>query len=185
MVGGKFKERLDSRVIPPSSDGEDDDDEEGDEDDSDASDGDDDDDDDDDEEGEYDRRVQRERRRLANVVARKHPPRPRPHKFTVFAPTDQAVKEFLEGMNKNGWDDLTDHRFVDIVKFHIIENDIRFEDDLHCTRAIEMMNGKDSRTVCTSDGKHQKGGKNPRNDMPRIINDDIVGCNGVLHFVNE
>ena len=202
MVGGKFKERLDSRVIPPSSDGEDDDDDEdGDEDDSDASDedddddddeeggedvtSDDDDDDDDDEEGEYDRRVQRERRRLANVVARKHPPRPRPHKFTVFAPTDQAVKEFLEGMNKNGWDDLTDHRFVDIVKFHIIENDIRFEDDLHCTRAIEMMNGKDSRTVCTSAGKHQKGAKNPRNDMPRIINDDIVGCNGVLHFVNE
>ena len=71
------------------------------------------------------------------------------------------------------------------MKFHVIKDDIRFEADLVCTRAIEMMNGKDSRTVCTGNGKHQKGGKNPRDDMPRIVNDDIVGCNGVLHVVNE
>ena len=116
---------------------------------------------------------------------REQAPRPRPKMFTVFAPTNKAFEEYSTYVLKAEWDDLYDRMISHLVKFHIIKDDVKYEDDLICTHAVEMMNGVDSRTVCSSGYKHQKGAKNPRDDMPRIVEDDIAACNGVIHKVDE
>ena len=105
-------------------------------------------------------------------------------KYTVFAPTNQAFYEYTDVLEFQ-WDDLYDKDISHLVKFHIIKDDIKYADDLICTRAVEMMNGKDSRTVCSHGYKHQKGLMNPSDDMPKIVEDDIAACNGVIHKVDE
>ena len=106
--------------------------------------------------------------------------------WTVFAPINQAFEEL-------GEDRLTEiladpYLLQDILLFHAVDDKVSSY-DLECTVRVEMANGQDSRTVCTGNGNnkkyHQKGGSNPRNDMPEIIEFDIQTCQGYIHIVGK
>jgi len=97
-------------------------------------------------------------------------------KYTVFAPNDQAFMK-----------DSTHTITSDELQFHVYEAaQALYMQDLNCVETIEMMNGKDSRTVCTDNDavKSQKGASNPRSSMPELVAADKPACNGVLHIVS-
>ena len=105
------------------------------------------------------------------------------YEYTIFAPTDNAFDnvgdEIVNLVTKKA------STLRNLLLFHAVDDKVKF-DDLYCTGLTEMANGDDSRTVCTSDGKvHQKGGGNPRNMMPRIIEYNIPTCQGYIHVIDE
>ena len=101
--------------------------------------------------------------------------------WTVFAPVDTAFLGFGCRLPSV----LADKDLLtDILLFHAID-DVVGSDDLMCTERTEMANGQDSRTVCVGDDIFQKGGSNPRNDMPKIVQTDIETCQGYIHVVGK
>lgn len=61
-------------------------------------------------------------------------------------------------------------------------------EELECTATVEMANGQNSRTVCKGGMMRryfQKGGSNPSNDMPEIIQMNIPTCQGYIHVVGK
>lgn len=102
-------------------------------------------------------------------------------KFTVFAPTNEAFKKLGDLLDTV----LAD---VDLLKnvllFHAVDK-ILYAEDLECTHTVAMVNGDKSRTVCVGGNIYQKGGSNPRSDMPKIITADVGACNGVVHVIDE
>jgi len=101
--------------------------------------------------------------------------------WTIFAPTNKAFEElhdFLGNISSDG------ELLKDVLLFHAIEDAVK-SSDLKCKATVEMQNGQDSRTVCRGSKIYQKGGSNPNNDMPEIIQTDIKTCQGYIHVVDE
>ena len=99
----------------------------------------------------------------------------------MFAPTNAAFEELGQDVLDFVLADID--VLTDILLFHAVP-DVVGSDDLQCTGLVEMANSQDSRTVCTGNGDiHQKGGSNPRNDMPKIVTPDIKTCQGYIHIV--
>jgi len=100
---------------------------------------------------------------------------------TAFAPTNKAFKELGRILGDiSGNTEL----LADILSFHAVGKIIRSK-DLECKETITMMNGQDTRTVCEGKNIFQKGGGNPRNDKPKIIEADIETCQGYVHVIDE
>lgn len=102
--------------------------------------------------------------------------------WTVFAPTNTAFEELGQELLDTVLADKA--LLTDILLFHAVDEVVKAE-DLFCTGQTEMANGQDSRTVCKGGKIFQKGGSNPRNDMPEIVQTDIETCQGVIHVVDE
>lgn len=101
--------------------------------------------------------------------------------WTIFAPTNDALNQLGEEILTMILQD--EDVLNNILLFHAVP-DIVSSEELVCTNKIEMANGQDSRTVCRNGIKHQKGGSNARNNMPRIITSDIETCQGLIHVVS-
>ena len=112
--------------------------------------------------------------------------------WTLFAPNDAAFADINDELAT-----LTDNEIGRIVLFHAIGGEaddpenFKLYDDLECTEVYEMISGDTSRTKCVKDEdtgiweKYQKGGGNQNNgSLPKIINADIMACNGVLHVLD-
>lgn len=99
----------------------------------------------------------------------------------MFAPTDDAVTKLGSAADAV----LADKTVLkEILLFHVVD-DVVSSEDLVCSGRVEMANGQDSRTVCQGQKVFQKGGTNPRNDMPQIIQTDITTCQGFIHVVGR
>ena len=101
--------------------------------------------------------------------------------WTVFAPTNDAFAK-LGDMLDAVLDDTA--LLADILLFHAID-DVVSSDDLECTGLVEMANHQKSRTVCENGAIYQKGGNNPRNNMPKITSTDVPTCQGFIHVVGK
>ena len=100
--------------------------------------------------------------------------------WTVFAPTNEAFSNLGDEMLDQVLADK--HLLTDVLLFHAVD-DVVSSEDLACGGRVEMANGQDSRTVCQGQKIYQKGGSNPRNMMPQIIQVDIATCQGYIHVV--
>lgn len=101
--------------------------------------------------------------------------------WTVFAPTNKAFSELGDLLDAV----LADTALLtDVLLFHAVD-DVVGSSDLVCSGTVEMANGQDSRTVCENKMIYQKGGSNPRNDMPQIIQVDIPTCQGFIHVIGR
>jgi len=104
-----------------------------------------------------------------------------PQLWTLFAPTNEAF-EYIEDI----LDRLDEEAILDILKFHTINGEELFSDDLECEADWLMGNGQSSTTTCSAYSGYTyqvgSGNANPRN--PRIINTDRITCDGVVHIVN-
>ena len=97
--------------------------------------------------------------------------------WTVFAPTDEAFE--------NAPPFPSDRSISWLLMGHTVPGvAIPFE-DLACSERTTMGNGKDTRTVCKSEGVYQKGRGNSDEERPEIILADVEACNGIVHVVNE
>ena len=102
--------------------------------------------------------------------------------WTVFAPTNDAFAKLGDTLDAV----LADKDLLtSILLFHAVPNKVLYEQDLRCSRRIEMASGVDSRHVCLGDELFQKGAANPRANMPKIIGTDVGACNGVIHVIDE
>lgn len=101
--------------------------------------------------------------------------------WTIFAPTNEAFEKLGDALDAV----LADVELLKyVLLFHAVDK-VLFAEDLECTHTLGMLNGDKSRTVCMGAHIYQKGGSNPRSDMPKIINADIGSCNGVVHVIDE
>ena len=66
----------------------------------------------------------------------------------------------------------------------MVDDGLVFSGDLECSETIEMVNGKDTRTVCKNDSVFQKGKGNSDDERPEIIGADIETCNGIIHAID-
>ena len=103
--------------------------------------------------------------------------------WTIFAPNNDAFSYLSQEMQGSLLSDM--NRLVSILLFHAIPGRVLYEQDLRCSRRIEMANGDDSRHVCLGDDLYQKGSGNPRDNMPKIVDTDIGACNGVIHVIDD
>jgi transforming growth factor-beta-induced protein len=101
--------------------------------------------------------------------------------WTVFAPTNNAF-EIVEDTIAN----LDDETVLNILLFHLVDDQVLKSDDLVCGDLIEMANNKDSRTKC-DDGTptYQSGGDNIDGFEPALVQVDVMACNGVIHSVDN
>mmetsp|Transcript_11994 Transcript_11994/g.34363 ORF Transcript_11994/g.34363 Transcript_11994/m.34363 type:complete len:362 (-) Transcript_11994:219-1304(-) len=97
--------------------------------------------------------------------------------WTVFAPNNFAFD------NAPPFPADTDINFV--LQGHVVANEALLSEDLPCTGKVEMLNGKNTRTVCRNGVKFQNGGGNDDTDRPEIITSDIEVCNGIVHVVDK
>lgn len=97
----------------------------------------------------------------------------------MFAPTNEAFAKLGDTLDMVVADK---NLLTDVLLFHAVD-DVVSSDDLVCAGKVEMANGQDSRTVCEGKKIFQKGGSNPRNAMPEIIETDIATCQGYIHVV--
>jgi transforming growth factor-beta-induced protein len=103
--------------------------------------------------------------------------------YTVFAPTNDAFKSLPSGTLDALLKDIP--ALKNILLFHVVSGRAVYSKNLKCTKLLRMANGKNSRTVCRNNKKHQKGAGNSRDKMPEIISPDIKACNGVVHLVSQ
>jgi transforming growth factor-beta-induced protein len=117
---------------------------------------------------------------LADTLDDKHA------RFTVFAPTDKAFADFLDGTKLN---DVPIKTLKEVLLTHVVIDRLKFKSDLRnrCSDLLEMASGKDTRTICKNDKSDifQKGGGNPDNRRPEIVDFDNKACNGVIHVINR
>jgi len=101
--------------------------------------------------------------------------------WTVFAPRNGS----FNGLNIDHW---SEDRLKRLLLFHVVANEELFASDLQChapDNLLTMANGFDSRTLCRfGSPAYQKGRENNSYDLPLIIQDDILACNGVLHVID-
>lgn len=103
--------------------------------------------------------------------------------WTVFAPIDTGFDDIQDVLGKMSPDDI-----LDVLKFHTVAGEELFSDDLVCESDVTMGNSKSSRTMCSSMNIFQEGPGNallPMRNHPRIIEADMVACNGVVHIVDH
>jgi len=98
--------------------------------------------------------------------------------FTVFAPVDDSFDRL-----PNAWD--TD------LGFHIVNRSVPIS-ALDCKAGdnlLMMINGKNTRTMCTNGSKTptvQKGGGNTQVSLfPEFLGNELYACNGIVHKMSN
>lgn len=99
-------------------------------------------------------------------------------KFNIFAPTNKAFDNVSSVLAT-----LSDAQVIDVLKFHLAAGADAVP--LVCKETIEMVNGKDSRTVCNRSGdKFQLGGDNRRaGTFPEFLSEAQPICGGGVYYV--
>jgi uncharacterized surface protein with fasciclin (FAS1) repeats len=81
-------------------------------------------------------------------------------------------------------DDDSNDLLTNILAFHVVDDELVYSGALECSEKIEMVNGKNTRTVCKNDSVFQKGKGNSDDERPEIIGADIETCNGIIHAID-
>jgi uncharacterized surface protein with fasciclin (FAS1) repeats len=129
-------------------------------------------------------------------------------KWTLFAPTNDAFNELLDGLSDDmvteilllnyqavsrdfSYDNASDATaaIMKLLLFHAVRGEALYAEDLPCTvgdNLTKMANGLNTRTRCDKYGDPvgQKGGGNI--DGPAsFVEVDIETCNGVIHIIDK
>jgi len=109
--------------------------------------------------------------------------------FTIFAPSDEMLRNEALILKSNG---LTDQTIDDIVLFHVSAEKIEgnITNSSHCGESLLMLNeelhvGQESSITDCNDGKiYQVGPGNiaPRS-MPEVVGDPVTTCHGVVYTI--
>ena len=117
-------------------------------------------------------------------------------KFTVFVPTNDAIKDYLgvendfnAGREFDNWHckDLEDFVLINVVEGREYDKrDLR----KRCSDSLRMANNENTRTICekrnnNEDRIYQKGPGNSDRNKPQIRKFDIDACDGIIHEINK
>ncbi|KAG7336529.1 beta-Ig-H3/fasciclin [Nitzschia inconspicua] len=107
--------------------------------------------------------------------------------FTLFAPTNAAFLE-LPGSILD-YLGLSPENLDYLLLTHAIAGKPLTIQDLECHMEVEMVSGEPTTTVCgtdTTDIKFQQGSGNiVDEDIPQIVQADIIACNGIVHAIDR
>lgn len=100
--------------------------------------------------------------------------------YTVFAPSNNGLSAFLEDIDTNDMDAVSNLLLFHMTRFKL------FAEDLVCDQELTMKNGETTTTQCNNNGKiFQVGGGNSQVELPKITKADIYSCMGIVHVVNQ
>jgi len=105
--------------------------------------------------------------------------------YTIFAPTNEAFQKALATLGPLLGTDSDTGVITNVVLQHIISGSDLFAADLSCDTSVEMSNGNFNNITCENDEFFISGPGNDPGSLPRISDPDRVGCNVVIHFVDE
>mgnify|MGYP000081806315 CR=1 FL=1 len=94
--------------------------------------------------------------------------------FTVFAPTNEAFNQLFTDLNISGISDLTKADLVPILKYHVVQGNVRSED--LSTGSITTLNG---------DIQVNVGDNVIINSEATVTSVDIQGMNGIVHVIDK
>mmetsp|Transcript_31577 Transcript_31577/g.35418 ORF Transcript_31577/g.35418 Transcript_31577/m.35418 type:complete len:475 (-) Transcript_31577:330-1754(-) len=125
-------------------------------------------------------------------------------KYTFFAPNDTAFQKYLEQERVTEMTEINSDTMKDVLYTNIMAGVLDKEDLIVlCGQLAQMVNGKATRTFCTTtetdatdtattdndnnDGYwlYQKGRGNAEDKKPKLIATDIKTCNGIIHVVDH
>jgi len=105
--------------------------------------------------------------------------------LTVFAPDDEAIaKAMAEGLDTSNIDFVNE-----LLMYHTVFGALVESTDIDCNLLqippLRMANAKPTNITCDQDDIFIAGGGNLGDELPKIIDADIVTCNGIIHAINE
>lgn len=105
--------------------------------------------------------------------------------YTIFAPTDEAFTKALAALGQSV--DFTDTGLItSVVLQHLVSGSAIYAKDLQCNTQVEMANGDSNTITCEGDKVFIGGAGNiDSSSLPEIIEADTVGCNFVLHSIDD
>jgi transforming growth factor-beta-induced protein len=105
--------------------------------------------------------------------------------YTIFAPTNEAFENALAGLGQ--FVDFTDRGLItSVVLQHLISGSAIYAKDLECDKQVEMANGDTNAITCEDDKFFIGGpGNTDSSSLPQIVEADAVGCNFVIHYIDE
>lgn len=98
--------------------------------------------------------------------------------YTLFAPTNEALTEHLQNMEKNDVNALSKEEAVAIVTYHLVRDTLRTTDFTDGRLATPNFQKKYLMT------KYENGGTTI-NRQARIIEENVRGANGILHIIDK
>ena len=104
--------------------------------------------------------------------------------LTMFAPTNVAFFTLPASTLENLMDPTNQIQLENLLKFHIIENEVKYE-KLFCGTNQSMTNGKKTTTRCKNGFKYQVGPGNLKTREPEIVFANEFSINGVIHVIDE
>jgi len=109
--------------------------------------------------------------------------------FTLFAPTDDAITNAFAVAADLGVDFMDPSFIESILKYHVVYGSKISSSDIDCSLAeafpLQMANGENTDIQCISDDIFVIGKGNPEDLLPRIIEEDINTCNGIVHAIDQ
>jgi len=105
--------------------------------------------------------------------------------YTIFAPTDEAFTKARAALGQSV--DFTDTGLItSVVLQHLVSGSAIYAKDLQCNTQVEMANGDSNTITCEGDKVFIGGAGNiDSSSLPEIIEADTVGCNFVLHSIDD
>lgn len=99
-------------------------------------------------------------------------------KWNIFAPTNKAFTNVLPVLST-----LRNEAVINVLKFHLASGADAIT--LECKETIEMVSGRDSRTLCNRSGrKFQIGGDNREaNTFPEFLSEAEPICGGGVYYI--
>jgi len=102
--------------------------------------------------------------------------------FTIFVPTDYAFNILFEELGVNGIDEISSTELANILQYHAIESR-SFSTDLEAGMQPTTLEGESFRVLF--DFNIFLIDENDTNDNARIVQDNKLGTNGVIHKINR
>jgi uncharacterized surface protein with fasciclin (FAS1) repeats len=107
--------------------------------------------------------------------------------YTIFAPTDAAFTKALAALGQSFDFSGTDIGLItSVVLQHLVSGSAIYAKDLVCNTQVEMANGDMNTITCEGDKVFIGGAGNiDSSSLPEIVKADTVGCNFVLHSIDD
>lgn len=105
-------------------------------------------------------------------------------KYTIFAPVNAAFESIPPELLANSL--AADPGVLrDALLYHVVPEVELLAESLVCDGNVMMANLAETTTICIGDETFQAGAGNSPEALPKIIAQDGIACNGIIHAIDQ